>query len=241
MNKKLFIGLGLIGGLVASGGLHATVLTFQQGFGGYSGTLTREIASGQPDVSFTSDRVSVDSYNAAGSPDRAVTQGLIRFDNIFGGTGIPGGATITAASLRFWTKSYSPGPVTIHQMLTNWNGSVTWNVLGGDGIANDINTIPDDTIADITDEALVAFDVTNSLVAWAGGASNFGWGLQNTDNDGWDFNSETYTGTSDWSVRRPLLTVQYRTDATVPEPSALALLGLGLAGIGFVRNRKKAG
>ncbi len=218
----------------------ATTIDFQE-VGGYLGTTTVEIAAAEPDTNRTGagfERLSVDLFNRATSP-YGETQALILFDDIFGAGAIPtAGVDIQSASLRFWTKSFSDGPVTIHQMLTDWNIGTTWNSLGGDGIAGDIVATPDDTKTNITDEALVTFDVTNSLTAWAasGGVDNYGWGLQNASRDGWDFNTESYSGGSSPEVRRPLLSVTY-TKYTVPEPTTILLLGLGLAGLGFARKR----
>ena len=190
MNSRIAAGaIALLWATSAS----ATTINFQEDVMGYVGTTTLEIAKGDPTTNkkgADTNRLSVDLSNSDTTSDEE-TQALIRFDGIFGATAIPTtGVVIQSASLRFWTVSDSDGPVTIHQMITDWNMSDTWNSLGG-GIAGDINLIEDDTKTDpdIADDAFITFDVTNSLTAWAatGGVNNYGWGLQNADTDGWDF------------------------------------------------------
>lgn len=220
--------------LLGASSVSSTIITFQEGFDGYNGTLTAEISSGQPNsTSNDSPRVSVDASNSS----RKVTQTLVMFDDIFGVNGIPSSDVIIhRAFLRFWTKSFSPGPVKIFQMTIGWNSSVTWNSLGRDGLSGDISATADNIINSLPDESLVTFDVTASVVAWASGATNYGWGFTNVNNDGWDFNTEFYNGNDDWNVRRPLLTINY---SRVSEPNSMALLGLGLLAVGFIRWKKR--
>jgi hypothetical protein len=47
---------------------------------------------------------------------------------------------------------------------------------------------------DILDGTDITVDVTDSIIAWQGGAPNFGWAINNTTGGGWDFL------TSEWSV-----------------------------------------
>ncbi len=218
----------------------ATTINFQEDVMGYDGTTTVEIAEGDPTMNkkgADTDKLSVDLSNDDTTSDKE-TQALIRFDGIFGATDIPTtGVVIQSASLRFWTTSPSPGEVTIHQMNTDWDMSDTWESLV-DGIAGDIKLAEDDTKTSIARDAFITFDVTNSLTAWAatGGVNNYGWGLQNASTDGWDFYTESYSGGLPPTVLRPLLSVTYTT-SSVPEPTTLLLLGLGLVGLGFARKR----
>ena len=106
----------------------ATTISFQENVLGYVGTTTVEIGEINADMNkkgADTNRLSVDLSNSETNP-AGETQALIRFDNIFGVVAIPTtGVVIQSASLRFWTVSDSDGPVTIHQMITDWNMSDT--------------------------------------------------------------------------------------------------------------------
>jgi VCBS repeat-containing protein len=57
------------------------------------------------------------------------------------------------------------------------------------------------------------FDVTASVQAWAGGATNYGWAFLPSGTNGWDFYSAEGTTT-------PKLTIDYTTGSTTPSNTA---------------------
>ena len=183
-----------------------------EGVDGYDGTLVIAIAQNSPDDTFTAEELSFDQGTSDyGAPD-APAHGLIRFDGLFDGGGLPQGAVITGATLRFWTTSSSTGPVGLHRMLRSWNDTSTWNGLVDGVQADDAEAAaePDDSKSDIQGSAYLTYDVTASVQAWAAGAPNDGWLILNTSTDGWDVATDLYSGT-DAEERRPRLTIFYES------------------------------
>lgn len=180
---------------------------FRQGLNDYSGSSVRVIASSDPDASFTGSEVTIDQqtsdYNGSGA-----SQGLIRFDELFGANALPNNAVIDSAQLRFYTTSSTSGPIALHRMLQPWGDDVSWNALGAGIQADDIdaNAQADSRLANIGSRRYTVFDVTESVRAWAQGQGNYGWAILNASGDGWDFPTERYLGAPE---RRPTLVVFY--------------------------------
>ena len=66
------------------------------------------------------------------------------------------------------------------------------------------------------------FDVTQAVKAWASGQPNYGLLILNQSTDGWDTNTELYTG-ANAADRRPLLTVFYLLRGDADGDGVLAL------------------
>ena len=183
---------------------------FQNGRDGYDGTEIIAIASASPDRSFAGEVLSFDqSTSDYGGP--GVALGLIRFTDMFDGAGVPDGAIVDSATLRFWTTSSTNGPVSLHRMLVDWDAASSWGEFGGDGIqADDFEAVAaaEDAPTNISSGEFSVFDVTQAVRAWASGQPNHGLLILNQSTDGWDVNTELYTG-ANASDRRPLLTVFY--------------------------------
>ena len=119
---------------IFSGSLAAqTTVTFQQGVNGYNGSFDRLIGTSSSVTGNTVESVFID-----GDPnDSARKDYLIRFDDIFGGTGIPTGATILDANLSVRTSSASsadsPESFSIYRLTQAFDGNSTLDGDFGDG------------------------------------------------------------------------------------------------------------
>lgn len=142
----------------------------------------------------------------------AEEQGLLRFDNVFGpGTGqVPSDKHITQAILTLTTEgvdSNSTSMSHLYQLLVPFQESSTWNsLINGIQVGTESEATPvTSTGAQIGTKGTYSFDVTASLRAWQGGASNNGWVIVNSGSDSWTFRSNDWTAASE----RPMLTVIY--------------------------------
>jgi hypothetical protein len=209
--------------------------TFRQDVSGYIGTQDTELRSNTTTPQGSITEITVDQSDAG-----EMTQGLLRFDDVFGsGAGqIPINAdnVIFSATLTLNQSNPTPGTVSFHRMLTDWDeATATWNTFGGDGVQqNDVESASaaDGTVPNASSNGLKALDVTAALQSWyANPNTNLGWVFVNTSTDGWDFSSSE-NATIDL---RPQLQVVV---APVPGPGALPLFGAGLTALGLVLRRR---
>ncbi len=175
------------------------VESYQQGdVNGYSGTEDTFIDRTIPGTAQNSDDLTVHMG------DR---EALIKFGNIFGSgpNQIPLGAKINSATLTLSVSGLEANStLSIHQLLTNWNESSTWNSLvNGVQLGTEAIASADDSVSGSL--AKVDVDVTASVTAWAAGASNEGWVIKSDYANDWKgISSEKST-----FVDRPLLTIDY--------------------------------
>lgn len=192
-------------------------ITFQDGVNGYSSTADTWIAiasgSGSGDET-DSNFGSGTSIKVEDDPNQSDGQGLIRFDGIFGnGVGkIPLGSTITSATVSFKTGNgfaNTPSAPSFHRMLVGWDeGTVTWNSLTG-GIQDDgtdaLATADDNGGFALANAEVGSWDVLATVQAWSAGATNSGWAILGTTNDGWN----GYTSEFATAADRPSLTIEF--------------------------------
>jgi hypothetical protein len=202
--------------------LLASTISFQDGVSGYVGTQETELTQPNPNtVQGSNTSVSVDLVNGGGQ-----SQGLIRFDNIFGSgpNQIPLGSTILSGTLTVYVTNDSAAGanITLHRMLVDWNeGTATWNSLGGglnsgvDYLAAVDSTLPNPNSGNNVFNTFSGLQST--LQAWSNGtASNYGWGILNDNNNGLDFRSAEWSTTA----QRPRLNVTFNVPPALANGSA---------------------
>ena len=204
--------------------VHGVTLDFQQGLGGYFGTLDVFIRAG---AEANENRLGsvVQHSNIDGlAYYEAINQRqlLLRFDDIFGTLPgqIPQGASISSATLTLTTSNAfasdpSNGPHGVAQLLTAFDSSVTWNSL-----VNGISRVDGEMTRPLGNgfgEGVVnvanSADVTHILRNWSNGQANEGFLVQAGTNDAW----RVYTSSAAGS-HRPLLSVTFDPS---PLPSLL--------------------
>lgn len=191
--------------------------TFQEGVSSYTGTDDTFLDSGAT----TTNNGNATLLAVDGTP---VVQALIRFNNIIGsgGTQIPTGSTVTAASLRITVDDQGSG-IQVYQMLANWTEASTWSsltngitagapetgstVLGSIGANNSSSNV---AVGDRTISGL-----ESAVQSWVNGSTNNGFALLPfaSGSNGIDFWSSE--GTT--AAQRPLLSVTY----TPPAPAVI--------------------
>ncbi len=183
--------------------------TFQQGVGGYTGTLDTEIDSANPGTTLGSSvTLEADTVNSSGG----VSQGLLQFGDLFGtGPGrIPLGSTITSATLELnvTDATGASANVALHRMLTPWDESSTWNSLSGGVQFDDVEAMiaADGQVATpAATGPITVSGLESALQSWSDGAGNHGWVIDITSSNAWVVStSEDATASL-----RPKLTVEY--------------------------------
>lgn len=185
------------------------VTTFQDGIADYAGTEDTVLYSISPNSNFGSETsISPDQQDANG-----VRQGLLRFNDIIGtDTGqVPLGSTINSATLsvNVVNSSTAQFQMSLYRMLEDWSeGLSTWNSFGEIGgvqsSENEATGLPPDAILFNPNTGRMTFDVTRSMKNWAAGQENFGWLVESTATDGWDWETSE-AATAD----RPILSVDF--------------------------------
>jgi hypothetical protein len=205
----------------------ATTLSFQNGFGGYTGTDNESYSF---DGTISHDRLRLDLPNASHPDD---SYAWLIFDDLFGPGAVPSGATILTATLEgFVTNPFDSATLTrlLADIASRPFGPGT-SVLDGAGSFYDDTQLlsaahpacGDTVLCD--PPAAISWDVTEIVQAWADGAVNYGFLLLPETTNGGNL------ATPDAAVPalRPRLVITFHGNViTVPEPSALALLALAL-------------
>jgi phosphatidylinositol-3-phosphatase len=199
-----------------------TVVSFQQGVGGYSGAKDTLIREDQPTTAggaLMTLIVDGDLGTVTGSARQA--QALMKFDNLVGnGAGqVPAGAVLLSAKLLLKGSNSTVDDVRVYRMRQAWNDqTATWDSFTGGITANgsEAELVYDFLAESPQADNTIAFDVTDTLQSWVNGTStNFGWVLLPTGTDGYQFTSAEGT-----LADRPILEI-----TLVPEPATAAGLG----------------
>jgi hypothetical protein len=205
-----------------TGDVKTVTATFQQGVNGYTGITDTFISSANPDAAQS---VALDAVLVAdGSP---LSQGLIRFDNLFGSDAgqVPLGATILSAKLSVVTgvhdgeQSYTE--VSLHQLLVPFDQDSTWNSLdAGVNLGAEATAAPEFSLFPNIRGEYAIFDVSDSITSFAAAAalgqnSNYGWLINPLGTDDW-----RYLSSERGFYYRPILSITY----ALPQPP-LTLFG----------------
>ena len=164
-------------------------VSFQQGVGGYTGTVDTFVHQYWPTAGFgTVPSLKVDTDNPTGTAH--ATQALLQFQNLFGPQPgrIPLNATIRSATLQL-SVTNGGNAIDLHRMATAWSPAATWRSLGNGIQADGAEAM---AFADASTGSVftgtLSVDVLASVRAWqARPGENFGWGLLPTGADGVDF------------------------------------------------------
>jgi hypothetical protein len=195
----------------------AVTNTFRQGVNGYAATTDTFISSANPDTAY-----GLAANAVLVSDDSSLSQGLIRFDNIFGPAAgqVPLGATILSAKLSVVTGSNTGQPsyneLSLHQLSVPFNQESTWNSLdGGLSLGAEAVATPEFSLNPLYPGIYSIFDVSDSITSFAAAALlgqnvNHGWLINPSGIDDWTF------GTSEAAINdRPILSITY----AVPKPT----------------------
>jgi hypothetical protein len=224
-------------GLADKAGTTGSV-TFRHGLNGYSGTRDSIISEANPDTNYGEDPGVVISNDFGG----ATSQGVIRFDGIFGAGVIPDGAQVDKAELRIHTSdqaaAQSTNTIRLYRLLTGWTEpNITWDSMTGGFSTNGLEAIlgENGALVPSMQDGYITFDVTESLAAWATGAPNNGWVLVTNGNDNWRWDTSEASDGAD----RPQLHVNYRT-TLIPEPAGMVAI-IAFGGLSLARQRRHRG
>jgi len=167
----------------------AAKVTFQRTFD-YDGTVDTFLQEGAATTNNSrAARLSVDLDDPIGTQLR--TQGLLRFDNVFGPFEgqVPVGASILSAELQLRTTDPGDG-ASFYRMMVPWTDDNSWSTFDGDGIQPGLEAQPEADVAIGGRGSNTRVDVTASVAAWSEDpCSNHGWALlpHGDGDDGWDF------------------------------------------------------
>lgn len=189
----------------------AQVSSFQEGRGGYDGTVDTTLALNAPgSTQNVNPLITID-----GPTDGTTRVGLLKFDEVFGTAAnqIPAGAQILWAQLYLTTPSgvtnADGSGAKLHRLLRAWSNASTWNnAFGGNGIQT--NGTEALATADLNtgdqDPGTSGFNVTSALRAWSAGDSNHGWSFQYNTSDAWMFAASEHESL----LMRPRLVVAWK-------------------------------
>src|SRR5262245_33232687 len=166
-----------------------TTVSFQNGTAGYADAFDRRIGPGASQVNGSAVNTDASSYfidgGASALNDTGFTQGLIRFDNVIGGGGIPAGARIVSADLEARTTtttvssaSQSNGAYNVYALNTAFNGGTVDDdaafATGGNGVTGNVAAINGSFDGMTTADSIVKARVDRAVQNWVDGGTNFG-------------------------------------------------------------------
>lgn len=181
-----------------------TSLSFQDQSGVYSGTVDTFLQQAVP----TANNAALSPIEWDGEDAGGVNYALIRFDGIFGsGAGQVKPTDVITSATLILTLNDAGNAGTVHEILTPWAETDTFNTFGGepdvqaDEYGPAVGSMPGAPVG------MQSVDVTASIAAWnASGnpsAANLGWIIRPSGTDGVQFRSREHATASE----RPRLVV----------------------------------
>lgn len=219
---------------------------YQQGVNGYAGTtdIRFNSANGATTQGSTSQELFIDGFNAANaSPDQPY---LLRFDGIDLNFKEIYKAELVLVTGFTSADADSPGPITVHQMLKDWNTASTYASFDSNGdtsLNNVVELLANGDVAPaaatatlMNDTEVVHMDVTSIVENWRAGQSNFGFYLATAgpDNGGTDNGWQVFVSGATNEYFRPQLRI---IGVQVPEPGTSLLLIAAVVAAGACRRR----
>ena len=201
---------------------------------GVNGSTVGQITNGN-----SADQYFLDGDNQADSYDQPY---LAKFDNL----DLSNYAEIIQAELVLVTgfsnsAADSGGPFTVHQILQPWDENTSYASLDNDGEAglNDAQELIDGgfiapataTLTDMQDTEVLYIDIQSIVANWLSGDTNYGLYIGAGTSNGWQIFT---SGATEAGFQPELRIVALQQ---VPEPSTIALVVLGIAGLAVARRR----
>jgi hypothetical protein len=204
----------------------SSFVKFQDGLGGYDGTVDTWIGEDDPGATHGGEATLVVDDDTANSWfSDYPSHGLLRFNGMFRGpvlegepepTEIPLGATIENATLTLNLSDdtdLSDPDFYLYRMTVGWGNSATWNSLAG-GVNPGVDTAPQliglfkgDNASN--NDFSRAVDLTSAVAAWAAGAPNQGIAILPEIINGFDDGIEIRSSEDGTQALRPSLSVEF--------------------------------
>jgi hypothetical protein len=216
--------------------------SYQQGINGYTSTvdiLLNSAGTGNTVDGSTLNEVFLDGDDGLGTSFDEPA--LLRFNNIDLAYNQILKAELIIKTGFSSASADTPGPITVHQLLQDWNTTTTYASLDSDMnpmlnsstelLAGGVIGPAISTVTGANDTEVMYLDITSIVENWRAGAPNYGVYIGAGTTNGWQI---FMSGATD-----PNFAPELRVVGVVPEPSTLMLGGVALAGLATMALRRR--